>query len=83
MRRVPTQQKMLTHLLTKVENNKQERIKELDKRVKGFVFPEVNFGQLVRETEGFTRKPVIKVSHPDGDLIDPTTILRAIEGSQK
>ncbi len=56
-----------------------ERVKELSSQVKAFVCAELNLGQVVREVERFTSKPVIRVNHAGGELMAPDPILSAIE----
>jgi 2-oxoglutarate ferredoxin oxidoreductase subunit alpha len=58
----------------------EERIRELAGRVKAFVVPEINLGQIVREVErcagGQTR--VISVPHPGGAIHHPEDVLAVI-----
>jgi len=58
----------------------EERIRELAKRVKAFVVPELNLGQMVYEVERAAagQAKVIPVSHAGGSVHDPQTILKAI-----
>ena len=58
----------------------ERHIAELAGRVKAFVVPELNLGQMVREVERVAagRARVIPVSHAGGTVHDPATILRAI-----
>jgi 2-oxoglutarate ferredoxin oxidoreductase subunit alpha len=58
----------------------QEHIAELAKRVKAFVVPEINLGQMVQEVERAAagRARVISVSHAGGTVHDPPVILQAI-----
>jgi 2-oxoglutarate ferredoxin oxidoreductase subunit alpha len=58
----------------------EKRITELAKRVKGFVVPEINYGQMSLEVErcAFGAAPVIHVPHGGGSVHDPETITRAI-----
>jgi len=58
----------------------EKRIRELAGRVKAFVVPELNLGQMVREME---RAPggqarVVPVTHAGGTVHDPDSILHAI-----
>jgi 2-oxoglutarate ferredoxin oxidoreductase subunit alpha len=59
----------------------EDRIKELAKRVKAFVVPEINLGQIRREVErcAFGRAPAIGVPHCGGWVHDPDEILKAIK----
>ena len=57
----------------------EHRIRELAPKVKAFVVPELNLGQMVREVErlaGSTR--VISVPHAGGTVHDPATIAEAL-----
>jgi 2-oxoglutarate ferredoxin oxidoreductase subunit alpha len=58
----------------------EDRIRELAKRVKAIVVPEINMGQVVREVERCAagQARVIPVTHPGGDIHDPADILGAI-----
>ncbi|HUK16604.1 MAG TPA: 2-oxoacid:acceptor oxidoreductase subunit alpha [Bryobacteraceae bacterium] len=58
----------------------ETRIAELAARVKAFVVPEINLGQMVREVERAAagRAHVIPVTHAGGTVHDPSTILQAI-----
>jgi 2-oxoglutarate ferredoxin oxidoreductase subunit alpha len=57
------------------------RIKDLAKKVKAFVVPELNLGQIRREVErcAFGRAPAIGVPHCGGWVHDPDDILKAIK----
>lgn len=59
----------------------EARIRELAARVKAFVVPEINLGQIVYEVErcaaGCAR--TIPVTHAGGSVHDPNTILAAIK----
>jgi 2-oxoglutarate ferredoxin oxidoreductase subunit alpha len=59
----------------------EARIKELAKKVKAFVVPELNLGQIRREVErcAFGRAPAIGVPHCGGWVHDPDDILKAIK----
>jgi 2-oxoglutarate/2-oxoacid ferredoxin oxidoreductase subunit alpha len=56
------------------------RIAELAGRVKAFVVPELNLGQMVHEVERAAagKARVIPVTHAGGTVHDPTIILKAI-----
>jgi len=56
-------------------------IAELAERVAGFVVPEINLGQIVREVERAVagRAAVRSVPHAGGDIHDPAAITAAIE----
>lgn len=58
----------------------EERIRELAKRVKAFVVPELNLGQMVHEVERAAagQARVIPVPHAGGGVHDPDAILKAI-----
>jgi 2-oxoglutarate ferredoxin oxidoreductase subunit alpha len=63
-----------------------ERIRELASRVKAFVVPELNMGQVVLEVERVTggRTRVIPVPHAGGTVHKPEQILEAIrQGAAK
>ena len=56
------------------------RIRALAERIRAFVVPELNLGQMVREVEraaGSTR--VVGVPHPGGTVHDPAVIEKAVE----
>ena len=57
-----------------------KRIAELASRVKGFVVPEMNMGQMVREVERAVagKAPVVSVTNAGGEVHDPEVIYRAI-----
>jgi 2-oxoglutarate ferredoxin oxidoreductase subunit alpha len=59
----------------------EARIKELAKKVKAFVVPELNLGQVRREVErcAFGSAPAIGVPHCGGWVHDPDDILKAIK----
>jgi 2-oxoglutarate ferredoxin oxidoreductase subunit alpha len=59
----------------------EQRIKELARKVKAFVVPELNLGQIRREVErcAFGQAPAIGVSHCGGWVHDPDDILKAIK----
>jgi 2-oxoglutarate ferredoxin oxidoreductase subunit alpha len=58
----------------------EERVRELSTRVKGFVVPEINLGQMVREVErvAIDRCRVQLVPHAGGAMHDPQDILEGI-----
>lgn len=55
-----------------------ERVKKLAERVRAFVVPELNLGQISREVERFTSLPVLGVNHAGGAMMPPEPILDAI-----
>jgi 2-oxoglutarate ferredoxin oxidoreductase subunit alpha len=56
-----------------------KRIAELAKKVKGFVVPELNLGQMVIEVErAACNKRVVSVPHAGGTVHEPQVILDAI-----
>jgi 2-oxoglutarate ferredoxin oxidoreductase subunit alpha len=59
----------------------EKRIKELAGKVKAFVVPEINLGQMRREVErcAFGRAPAVGVPHCGGWVHDPEDILEAIK----
>jgi 2-oxoglutarate ferredoxin oxidoreductase subunit alpha len=56
----------------------ENKIRELSNQVKAFVVPEVNLGQMSRETERFTCLPVVGVNHAGGVMMAPDPILDTI-----
>ncbi len=58
----------------------EERIRQLAGRVKAFVVPELNYGQIVLEVERCAagQAEVILVGHAGGDIHDPEKVLEAI-----
>ncbi len=56
----------------------EERVKKLAERVRAFVVPELNLGQISREVERFTSLPVLGVNHAGGAMMPPEPILEAI-----
>jgi len=58
----------------------EERIRELARRVKAFVVPEINYGQIALEVERCAagQAEVILVRHAGGDIHDPEKVLEAI-----
>lgn len=63
----------------------EKRITELSHKVKGFVVPEINLGQMVLEVERCSagRVPAVPVSHAGGGVHDPQAICDAIVGVVK
>ena len=61
----------------------ERRIRELAKRVKAFVVPEINYGQIVLEVERCVagQAAVIPVPHCGGAVHDPQTICDAIQAA--
>ena len=59
----------------------EKRVHELASKVKAFVVPEINYGQIVLEVERCAagQAPAILVPHMGGGVHDPDDILRAIE----
>jgi len=59
----------------------EERIRALAKKVKAFVVPEINRGQIVLEVERCAagQAAVISVPHSGGSVHDPAVIVEAIE----
>ncbi len=62
-----------------------KRIKELAKKIKAFVVPEINYGQIVLEVERYAggQAPVIHVPHCGGWVHDPDVIFKAIKEASK
>jgi 2-oxoglutarate ferredoxin oxidoreductase subunit alpha len=58
----------------------EERIREISRAIKGFVVPELNLGQMVREVErcAVDRCGVLLVPHAGGEVHTPEEILEAI-----
>ncbi len=58
----------------------EQRIREIAGRVKAFVVPELNLGQMVLEVDRAAggRAKVVPVSHAGGGVHDPEQILKAI-----
>ena len=63
----------------------ERHIAELAGRVKAFVVPELNMGQMVREVERSAagRAKVISIGHAGGTVHDPEVILKAIVEAAK
>ncbi len=59
----------------------EKRIKELAKKIKAFIVPEINYGQVVIEVERCAagQAPAIPVSHCGGWVHDPDDIFKAIK----
>ena len=58
----------------------EERIRNLSSRIRGFVVPEINLGQMVREVErcAVDGCAVLSVPHAGGSIHEPEEILEAI-----
>lgn len=58
----------------------EERVRAISARIRGFVVPEINLGQMVREIERCSVDgcSILSVPHAGGDIHDPETILEAI-----
>ena len=58
----------------------EARIRELIElgKVKRFIVPEINLGQLRREVERLTQLPVLRLNHAGGTMPTPDTILELI-----
>ncbi len=54
-------------------------IEELSERVRAFVVAELNLGQMAREVERFTSRPVLRATHAGGMMMPPDLILASIE----
>jgi 2-oxoglutarate ferredoxin oxidoreductase subunit alpha len=63
----------------------EKRIRELSRKVKAFVVPEINYGQIVLEVERCAagRADAVLVPHGGGGVHDPETICNAILGAVK
>jgi 2-oxoglutarate ferredoxin oxidoreductase subunit alpha len=61
------------------------RVTEIAKKIKAFVVPEMNFGQVVYEVERrcYGKANVVYVLHGDKGVDDPTDILAAIDSVQQ
>jgi 2-oxoglutarate ferredoxin oxidoreductase subunit alpha len=61
----------------------EKRIRELASRVKAFVVPELNMGQMVYEVERCVagKSKVVSVPHAGGTVHQPKDIYAAIEKS--
>lgn len=58
----------------------EQRVREISRHIKGFVVPEINYGQMVREVERCARDncQVVLVPNAGGAMHDPKDILDAI-----
>ncbi|MFA5787417.1 MAG: 2-oxoacid:acceptor oxidoreductase subunit alpha [Actinomycetota bacterium] len=58
----------------------EERVRQLSSRIRAFVVPELNLGQMVREVErcAVDACGVLCVPHAGGDVHDPEVVLEAI-----
>lgn len=58
----------------------EERIRQISSQIRGFVVPEINLGQMVREVErcAVDACGVLCVPHAGGDIHSPEAILEAI-----
>ncbi len=58
----------------------EERIRHLSGQIRGFVVPEINLGQMVREVErcAVDSCGVLSVPHAGGDIHEPEAIVEAI-----
>jgi 2-oxoglutarate ferredoxin oxidoreductase subunit alpha len=58
----------------------EQLISDLAEKVKAFIVPEINLGQIIREVERCARgkAAVIGVNKPGGDILDPSEVLKAI-----
>ncbi len=54
-------------------------VEELSSRVRAFVVAELNLGQLAREVERFTDRPVHRANHAGGAMMPPELILSRTE----
>ena len=63
----------------------EDRIRQISRRAKAFVVPEINYGQIALEVErcAHSRAPTIRVPHMGGGVHKPGAILRAIERAAK
>lgn len=59
----------------------EKQIFELAKRVRAFIVPEINMGQIIREVERCAagQTPVLGVNRPGGDILDPEKVLETIK----
>ena len=60
-----------------------DRVRELSQRVIAFVVPELNLGQLAREVERFTTRPVLGVNHAGGAMFPPGSIQDTIREASR
>ncbi len=56
-----------------------EKLAKLSQRIKTFIVPEMNLGQIAHEVSCVTKSDVIKVNRVDGGLITPDEILERIK----
>ena len=63
----------------------EQRIRDLAEKVKAFVVPEINYGQMVLEVERCAggKAPAILVPHAGGGVHNPEDICEAIVGAAK
>jgi 2-oxoglutarate ferredoxin oxidoreductase subunit alpha len=63
----------------------EKRIRELAGKVKAFVVPEINYGQMVLEVERCSagKAPAVLVPHPGGGVHDPQAVADAIVRAAK
>lgn len=63
----------------------EKRIKQLAKKIKAFVVPEINYGQVVLEVERCAagKAPAFHVPHCGGWVHDPNDILKVIKEAAK
>jgi len=61
----------------------EEKIRNLAKRIKGFVVPEINMGQIKLEVERCAAgcAKIIGVHRPGGDVLEPLAVLNAIRSA--
>ena len=61
----------------------EERIRKLAKKIKAFVVPEINAGQMMREVERCAagQAKVIGVNRLGGDILEPQQVLRALRAA--
>jgi len=61
----------------------EKRVRQLAEKVKAFVVPEINYGQMVLEVERCAagKAPAILVPHMGGGVHDPDDIVEAIVGA--
>jgi 2-oxoglutarate ferredoxin oxidoreductase subunit alpha len=58
----------------------EERIRQLAKRIRAFVVPEINMGQIGREVERCAagKARVLGANSPGGDVLEPELVLKTI-----
>jgi len=61
----------------------EERIRELSRRIRAFVVPEINMGQMIREVERCAggRARVMGVNRPGGEILEPEKVLDCIRAA--